>query len=123
MQLTLWYLDSSSKVDLLQPGQRRLLQGSPLHLAEGKQGGVRQPHAPPTAVCPATAALHITRDVIIPHTHAEYKILELTIVTRVLRLKEDWSMDGISHSYFSIRNYTLERAPSFADRQTDGQFS
>lgn len=45
-----------------------MLQRLPFHLAEGEQRGVRQAHAPATAVCPATAALHITRDVIIPHT-------------------------------------------------------
>lgn len=74
-KLTFWYLDSSSKVDLLQPRQGGLLQRSPLHLAESQQRGVCQPHAPPTAVCPATAALHITRDVIIPHTYTPIKRL------------------------------------------------
>ncbi|KAF9799383.1 hypothetical protein SFRURICE_003080, partial [Spodoptera frugiperda] len=33
------------------------------------------------------------------------------------------SNDGVSCSFFSIRSYTLERAPSFTDRQTDGQFN
>ncbi|KAF9811070.1 hypothetical protein SFRURICE_012469, partial [Spodoptera frugiperda] len=33
------------------------------------------------------------------------------------------SYDGVSCSFFSIRSYTLERAPSFTDRQTDGQFN
>ncbi|KAF9800469.1 hypothetical protein SFRURICE_013021 [Spodoptera frugiperda] len=31
--------------------------------------------------------------------------------------------DGVSCSFFSIRSNTLERAPSFTDRQTDGQFN
>ncbi|KAF9798395.1 hypothetical protein SFRURICE_003041 [Spodoptera frugiperda] len=38
-----------------------------------------------------------------------------------LKLKE--SYDGVSFSFFSIRSYTFERAPSFTDRQTDGQFN
>ncbi|KAF9807023.1 hypothetical protein SFRURICE_011167 [Spodoptera frugiperda] len=33
------------------------------------------------------------------------------------------SNDGVSCSFFSIRSNTLERAPSFTDRQTDGQFN
>ncbi|KAF9815072.1 hypothetical protein SFRURICE_010630 [Spodoptera frugiperda] len=32
------------------------------------------------------------------------------------------SNDGFSCSFFSIRSNTLERAPSFTDGQTDGQF-
>ncbi|KAF9807291.1 hypothetical protein SFRURICE_001723, partial [Spodoptera frugiperda] len=31
--------------------------------------------------------------------------------------------DRIYCSFFSIRSYTLDRAPSFTDRQTDGQFN
>uniref|UniRef100_A0A2H1V2L6 SFRICE_008267 n=1 Tax=Spodoptera frugiperda TaxID=7108 RepID=A0A2H1V2L6_SPOFR len=44
---------------------------------------------------------------------AEYEKHTLTI-QRVL---------GVSCSFFSIRSNTLERAPSFTDRQTDGQFN
>uniref|UniRef100_A0A2H1WG62 SFRICE_001088 n=1 Tax=Spodoptera frugiperda TaxID=7108 RepID=A0A2H1WG62_SPOFR len=33
------------------------------------------------------------------------------------------SNDGVTFSVFSIRSYTLELAPSFADRQTGGQFN
>uniref|UniRef100_A0A2H1VTE7 SFRICE_015812 n=1 Tax=Spodoptera frugiperda TaxID=7108 RepID=A0A2H1VTE7_SPOFR len=33
------------------------------------------------------------------------------------------SNDGVSCSFFSIRSYTLERALSFTNRQTDGQFN
>uniref|UniRef100_A0A2H1WI03 SFRICE_025436 n=1 Tax=Spodoptera frugiperda TaxID=7108 RepID=A0A2H1WI03_SPOFR len=32
-------------------------------------------------------------------------------------------MYGVSCSFFSIRSNTLERAPSFTDGQTDGQFN
>uniref|UniRef100_A0A2H1WDE6 SFRICE_034972 n=1 Tax=Spodoptera frugiperda TaxID=7108 RepID=A0A2H1WDE6_SPOFR len=37
-------------------------------------------------------------------------------------MKNEKSNDGVSCSFFSIRSNILERAPSFTDRQTDGQF-
>ncbi|KAF9798386.1 hypothetical protein SFRURICE_003032, partial [Spodoptera frugiperda] len=36
---------------------------------------------------------------------------------------KEWKNDGVSCSFFSIRSYTLKRASSFTDSQTDGQFN
>ncbi|GBP48030.1 hypothetical protein EVAR_83733_1 [Eumeta japonica] len=58
---TFGYLDVDAQVELLQPGERGLLQRAPLHLRQRQQRAVGEAHAAAGAVCPHTAALHRTR--------------------------------------------------------------
>ncbi|KAF9822450.1 hypothetical protein SFRURICE_003450, partial [Spodoptera frugiperda] len=86
------------------------------------------------AVCPASAAtVQPMRSLVVQEDsyslqHQWLRFLSYDVCFFQHNTPMTWrfhkrSNDGDSCSFFSIRSYTLERAPSFTDRQTDGQFN